>query len=98
MPFGFEESLYFNGRHAPCARRRDGLPICPVLHVAGVKYACYVGARAAMRNDVAVRVEIDLAHEGRGVGDVADGDEESIHVALPDFIRQQVAQLYAGYQ
>ena len=44
-----------------------------------------VGARAAVRNDVAVGIEIDLAAKDRGVRNMADGDEEAVDVALPDF-------------
>ena len=87
MPFGFQKPLHFDGGHASGARRGDRLPIGPVLHVAGMKNARDVGARAAMGNDVAVGIEIDLAGERRGVRDVADGDEEAVDVALPDLIR-----------
>ena len=47
MPFGFQKPLDFDGGHAAGAGGGDGLPISPVLHVAGVKNAGDVGARAA---------------------------------------------------
>src|ERR1700733_10385838 len=96
VSFGFEEPLYFNGGHASGARSGDGLPVSSVLNITGVKNARHVGACAAMRSDVAVGIEIDLAREGRRIGDVADGDEEAVDVALPNFIRQYVAELHTG--
>ncbi len=65
MPFGFQKPLHFDGGHASGARGGNGLPIGPVLDVAGVKNAGDVGARAAMRNNIAVRIQIDLAGERR---------------------------------
>jgi len=35
LTFGFQEAFGFNGGHAACARRRDGLPVIAVLHVTG---------------------------------------------------------------
>src|SRR5271170_3245742 len=68
VAFGFQKPLHFDGGHASGARRSDRLAIRPVLDVAGVKNARDVGARAAVRDDVAVGIEIDLAGERRGVG------------------------------
>ena len=43
-----QESFRFDGRHAARARRRDGLPVRAVLHVARMEHARDIGARAAL--------------------------------------------------
>src|SRR5689334_19134703 len=96
MALGFKIPLRFDGGHAAGACGRDGLLIDAVLDVAGVEYAGDVGARASVRNDVALFVEIDLAAERLGVRDMTDGDEETAHVLLPDAVGLQVVQLDSG--
>jgi hypothetical protein len=39
VSFRFQKTFHFDGRHAARAGGGDGLPVSPVLHVAGVKYA-----------------------------------------------------------
>jgi hypothetical protein len=60
VAFGLQEPFGFDGRHAAGARRRDGLPVSAILHVARMKYSGYVRARSAVRDDVTVRIEIEL--------------------------------------
>ena len=83
MTFRFEKPLHFDRRHAARARRRDRLAVGAVLHVARVEHAGDIGPRAALREDVAVGIEFDLPDERLGVGNVADGDEESVDVRAP---------------
>src|ERR1700733_9193118 len=78
VPFGFKKALGFDGGHTSSTRRCDGLSISPVLDVARVKDARHVGPRAAVRDDVAVGIEIDLSDEGRGVRNMAYGYEEAV--------------------
>src|SRR5271170_7401833 len=97
MAFSFEEPLRFDCGHAAGAGRRDGLAVGAILDIAGVKNARHAGARAALGNDVAVRVKLDLALKRFAVRNVADGDEETVHVSYPGLLRLQIAQLHRGY-
>src|SRR5580693_3030035 len=72
MPLGFQEPLCLDGGHAAGAGCCDGLTIGAVLNVAGMKHTRHVGARTALRDDVAIRVELNLALERLGVRDVAN--------------------------
>ncbi len=56
VPFGFEESLRLHRCHATCSGSGDGLAVIAILHITGVKNARNVGARAAVRDDIAVRI------------------------------------------
>ena len=84
MAFCFEKPLCFNRRHTTGARSGDGLAISPVLYVASVENTLDIRPGAAVRNDVAVRIEIELAGKCLGVRDVSDGDKETIHLAVID--------------
>ena len=84
MAFGFQEPLRFDGGHASRARGCDGLTINAILDVARVEHTGDIGARASVRNDVAVGIEIDLADERLGVGNVSDGHKEAGDILLPD--------------
>ena len=61
MSFCFEQTLGFNRCHAAGAGRGDGLAVNAVLHVARMENAVDIGARAAMRNHIALGIEIELA-------------------------------------
>src|SRR2546430_1981976 len=76
MTFRFQEPLGLHGRHAARSRRRDRLPVRPVLHIARMKDAGNIGAGPTLRQDIAVGVSIDLAFEHRRVRNMADGDEK----------------------
>src|SRR5712692_8207811 len=92
MAFRFKEALRFHRRHAAGARRRDRLAVGTILHVAGVKNSGDVSPRAAFGKNVAVGVGLDLTLEHGRVGDMPDGDEESVHLLLPNRAGRQVAQ------
>src|ERR1700732_1065150 len=97
MAFSFEEPLRFNRGHAAGARCRNSLAIGAILDTPGMKNASHAGARAALGNDVAVRVKLDLSVERLSIGNVPDGDEETVHVSHPGLFSLQVAQLHRGY-
>ena len=59
----FQVAFGVEGGHAARAGRRDGLAVGMVLHVAAGEDARHAGLRAVVRQDVAVRVELDLARE-----------------------------------
>ena len=80
MAFGFEEAFDFDRCHAAGAGSGDGLAVDPVLHVPGMKDAFHVGAGSAVRDDVAIFIEIDLPDERLGIRDMTDRDEEPVHV------------------
>ena len=69
----FQETLGFDGGFAAGAGSGDGLAVDAVFDVSGVEDAFDAGAGAALSNDVAVGIEVDLPLENLGVGDVADG-------------------------
>src|SRR5947207_15101628 len=82
MPLGFKIPLRFDGGHASCTRSRNRLAIRTVLNVTRVEHARDIRARASMRNNVAVRIQVDLPLERLGIGDVADRNEKAAHVLL----------------
>src|ERR1700687_3150156 len=96
MAFGFQESLGFHGRHAAGSRGRDGLAVGAILHVSRMEYSGDICSSAAFRQDVTVGVGIDLTLEYRGVGDMSDGDEESVHFLLPNGAGFRVAQPHSA--
>jgi hypothetical protein len=76
----FEVFFYFEGGHAAGAGGGDGLAVAAVLDVsagedAGDGLAVEGGEDVVVGEDVAVRVEVEHALEGQGVGDVADAEE-----------------------
>ncbi len=74
-----EELLGVEGCHAARSRRGDCLAVGVVLDVAGREHARHVRlGRAGMRDEVAVAVVVELVDEQRGVGIVADRDEEAV--------------------
>src|SRR5271163_2436168 len=90
MPFGFEKPFRFHGRHTPGPRRGDRLPIGPILDVTGMEYSSDVRARAAVADDVTVVIQVDLPFERLRVGNVADGDEETVDFLIPGFLAHRV--------
>ena len=62
-----------------------------------MKHALDVGPSTAVRNDVAVRIEIELAGERRCVRNVADCDKEAVHFAIVRFMSPNIAKLNARY-
>src|SRR5687768_3053018 len=68
-----------------------------VLHVAGGKHAGDVRPGATVRDDVTVRVEIDLPTEQRRIRRVADGDEHAVESDLAGHAGLQVAHDDAGH-
>src|ERR1017187_6056700 len=91
VSFRFQISFRFYRGHAARAGRGNGLAVSPVLHVAGMENARDAGARAALGDDITVGIGLDLAFEYLGVGNMADGHEEPIHVLLPDFIGLEIS-------
>src|SRR5678816_2580683 len=89
MPLGFKVAFRFDRGHTTRARRRDGLAIRAILNVPRVEHARNIGAGSSVRNDVAVRIQVDLTLERLGVGNMTDGHEEAAdtvsytHLTLP---------------
>src|SRR6476659_2961503 len=96
MPLGFKIPLRFDGGHASCTRSRDRLAIYPVLNVTRVEHARDIRARSSVRDDISVRIQVDLSLERLGIRNVADGHEEAADILLPNPVRLQVAKLYLG--
>src|SRR3954449_4298210 len=71
----FEQPLSFYCRHAAGACCRNRLPVYAILHVAGVKHARDIRPRAAVREQIAIGVEIQLALKDSGIRDMADSHE-----------------------
>jgi len=76
----FEVFFYFEGGHAAGAGGGDGLAVAAVLDVSAGEdawddLAVVGGEDVVPGEDVAVRVEVQQAPEGMGVGDVADAEE-----------------------
>src|SRR5580704_4560181 len=79
----FQHSFGFDGCHAACAGGRNRLAVNAILHVACMEHAGNIGARAAMGEQVAVRIEIELAFEHLRVRDMADRDEQPVYISVP---------------
>ena len=78
VSFRFQITFRFDRRHATRPGRRNRLPIRPVLHVACMEDALAARTRAAMRNDVAIRIQVDLPDEGGRIRNVPDRNEEAV--------------------
>src|SRR5690242_19410848 len=87
LSFSFQKALRFDCGHATRACRGNGLPVASVLLVAGVKHTLYVGACAAMRDDIAVCIELELAGERPRVRDMTDCHKKAVHLAIVHFVR-----------
>src|SRR5262245_54441432 len=98
LSFRFEITFHFDGGHAARTSGGDGLAVDTVLHVAGMKHTRDVGTSAALRDDVAFRIGFDLLFEDLGVGNVADGNEKTIHRLVPDVAGLQISQARARDQ
>jgi hypothetical protein len=96
VALGFEVAFGFDGGHAAGSGGGDGLAIGAVLDVTGVEDAFDVGAGAAVGDDVAVRVKVNLTDEGGGIGDVADGDKEAVNVAVVGLAGDDILEAHAG--
>jgi len=90
--------LGFDRGHAAGAGRGDRLPITRVHDVAAGEDAGDVRARAAVGQDIAVRVELDLAFKNFGVGLVADGHEKSAAGNRLHRVRVDVFDFYAFHR
>src|SRR5258708_3519770 len=55
-------------------------------------------AGAALGDDVAVGIELDLAHERLSVRNMTNGDQEPVHRLLPDLTGLNVPQLHPRYE
>ena len=73
----FEVLLDFEGGHAAGARGGDGLAVAAVLDVAAGEDAGNPGEDVVVGFDVAVLIEIELAGEHAGIGDVADAEKHA---------------------
>src|SRR5579871_438994 len=62
-----------------------------------MEYARDIGAGTALGEDIPVDIGFDLPLEHLGVRDVADGDEETNHILLPDLPCLQIAQAHARH-
>ena len=72
-----QEALRVQRRHASRPGGGDGLAVGLVLHIAGGEDAGDRSLRAAgAGHDIAVGVQVQLAIQKSGVGQVADGEEE----------------------
>src|SRR5271167_245482 len=60
VPFFFQQAFRFKRRHAPGTGRRDGLTIGAVFDITGMEHALDVRSRPAVRNDIAVRIEVQF--------------------------------------
>lgn len=72
-----EEAFAVDGGHAAHAGCRDGLAVDFVGAVAGDEDSGDIGAAAVFWFDVAAFIHVDGAGEQGGIGDEADGDEDS---------------------
>src|ERR1700683_3583378 len=97
MALRFQKSLGFNRCHATRARRRDGLLVNTILHVTRVEYACNMGSRAALRQDVPISISQDLAAKHRRIGNMSDRDEEAVNLLIPYAAGDHIAQFHSGY-
>ncbi len=88
-----KKAFRLNGGHTPGARGGNRLTVRPVLNVARVKDSGDVSSRPTFRNNVAIRIEVDLPGERLGVGNVADGQKEAADLLVPNSIRDHIAQL-----
>src|SRR4029450_12330257 len=68
----FEVSLGVQRRHAPGARCRDCLPVNVILNVPTGKDTWHARFRPIMREDVPVRVQLELIAEQRGIRRMPD--------------------------
>src|SRR5207249_4893961 len=96
MSFGLEKSFHFHSGHATRAGSRNGLAVCAVLHVAGMEHTGDVSARAALGENIAFGVGLDLAFENLGIRDVADGEEKAVDVLIPNLVGYYVSQAHTG--
>src|ERR1700686_1866687 len=67
----FEQPFRFQCTHATATRRFNPLPINAILYVAGVKYARNICPRAAVRNQISIRIEIELAFKDPRIRNMA---------------------------
>src|ERR1700733_7003300 len=77
-PVVFQKFLRFQSRHAPAARRRDRLPVPPVLHVATSKNPLHAREDVVVRFDVTVLVQIQLSGKHRSIRNVPNSKKESV--------------------
>src|SRR3546814_4208864 len=94
-----QKPLRIQGRHAAEAGRSDRLPVMLVGHVAGGEHALdrsLGGAAAQPGADLQVAVvHRQLALEQAGVGRMADGDEEAVHVDLAGRSEEHTSELHS---
>ena len=78
----FQVFFGFEGGHASRSRGGDGLAVAAVLNVSAGVDAGDAGEDVVVGLDVAVLVEVELAGEHGGVGDVSDAEEEAAEVEV----------------
>jgi len=91
-----EVFLGVEGGGAALAGGGDGLAVDVVGDVAGGEYAGDVCKGAAVADEVAAIVHLELAAEGGGVRGVADGDEDALDLELAVLAGLDVFQLHGA--
>src|SRR3989338_1139545 len=81
VPLRFQPALGVNGGAAAGPGGGDRLAVDVVVDVAGGEHPFDACPRAVLHDDVALRVELELAAENLGVGLVPDADEDAVNLA-----------------
>src|ERR1700676_686893 len=93
----FQEFLHFDGGHATGARRRDGLAIAAILHVAARVNPMHARENIVVSLKIAVGISVELAGEHLRIRLVADAEKQRARGKIPDPIRLHIAQLKPGH-
>ncbi len=95
-----QPALGLEGGHAPGSGRGHGLAVVVVHHVAGGEHPLHRGGGPprVRADDVAVRRELQVPLEERGVRRVADGHEQPAHLQLPLLAGVRVDQSERGHE
>src|SRR5690348_7989374 len=77
---GLEKFLRVHRGHATGAGGRHGLFVVMILDVSGGKHAGNLGLAAVMSDEVTVLVHVEFSVKYFGIGHMADGDKNALHV------------------
>src|SRR4051812_2197444 len=89
----FQKLLYLKRRHASRPRRRDRLPVPPVLHVAARVDTRHARENIIARLDISVLVRVEQSLEHPRVRNVPDPQEHRARRMVPYLTRLDVPQL-----
>ena len=78
-------------------RSGNGLPVGPICNITGSEHPRNVGVGMLMLDKVTVRIHVQLPFKGRGVGGVADCDENAFQLQFAFRPRHGVLQPYATH-